>query len=123
MVEINEFIDESEKMSLLPDRFYLILKPKGDGSFNVVAYDTTDPSKPVDSTFYVLKGLMETLEIDLDKLVQLGQMAIMDKMIELSQCYYECGYPSPDIISHIVTNGKTVHQSNGDNNSNNPEED
>ena len=83
MVEINDFIDESEKLSLLPDRFYLILKPKGDGSFNVVAYDTTDPSKPVDSTFYVLKGLMETLEIDLDKLVQLGQMAIMDKMIEL----------------------------------------
>ena len=83
MVEINEFIDESEKMSLLPDRFYLILKPKGDGSFNVVAYDTTDPSRPVDSTFYVLKGLMETLEIDLDRLVQLGQMAIMDKVIEL----------------------------------------
>ena len=83
MVEINNFIDKSEKLSLLPDRFYLILKPKGDGSFDVVAYDTTDPSRPVDSTFYVLKGLMETLEIDLDKLVQLGQMAIMDKVIEL----------------------------------------
>mgnify|MGYP003123449776 FL=1 len=83
MVEINNFIDESEKLSLLPDRFYLILKPKGDGSFDVVAYDTTDPSRPVDSTFYVLKGLMETLEIDLDRLVQLGQMAIMDKVIEL----------------------------------------
>ena len=83
MVEINNFIDKSEKLSLLPDRFYLILKPKGDGSFDVVAYDTTDPSKPVDSTFYVLKGLMETLEIDLDRLVQLGQMAIMDKVIEL----------------------------------------
>ena len=83
MVEINDFIDESEKLSLLPDRFYLILKPKGDGSFDVVAYDTTDPSRPVDSTFYVLKGLMETLEIDLDRLVQLGQMAIMDKVIEL----------------------------------------
>ena len=83
MVEINNFIDKSEKLSLLQDRFYLILKPKGDGSFDVVAYDTTDPSKPVDSTFYVLKGLMETLEIDLDRLVQLGQMAIMDKVIEL----------------------------------------
>ena len=83
MVEINNFIDKSEKLSLLPDRFYLILKPKGDGSFDVVAYDTTDPSKPVDSTFYVLKGLMETLEIDLDRLVQLGQMANMDKVIEL----------------------------------------
>tara|TARA_R100000084_G_scaffold103779_1_gene59933 strand:+ start:449 stop:730 length:282 start_codon:yes stop_codon:yes gene_type:complete len=68
---------------LLPERYYLILKPRGDGSFDVVAYDTTDPTKPVDSTFYVLKGLMETLEIDLDKLVQLGQMAIIDKVVEI----------------------------------------
>ena len=83
MVEINDLLNETEKLSLLPERYYLILKPRGDGSFDVVAYDTTDPTKPVDSTFYVLKGLMETLEIDLDKLVQLGQMAIMDKMIEL----------------------------------------
>ena len=37
----------------------------------------------MDSTFYVLKGLMETLEIDLDKLVQLGQMAIIDKVVEI----------------------------------------
>ena len=68
---------------MLPDRYYLILKPRGDGSFDVIAYDTTDPSKPVDATFYVLKGLMETLEIDLDKLVQLGQMAIIDKVVEI----------------------------------------
>ena len=37
-------------------------------------------------------------------------------MIELSQCYYETGYPSPDIISHITYNGETVHESNGNNN-------
>ena len=83
MVEINDLLNETEKLSLLPDRYYLILKPRGDGSFDVVAYDTTDPSKPVDSTFYVLKGIMETLEIDLDRLVQLGQMAVIDKVVEL----------------------------------------
>ena len=83
MVEINNLLNETEKLSLLPDRYYLILKPRGDGSFDVVAYDTTDPSKPVDSTFYVLKGIMETLEIDLDRLVQLGQMAVIDKVVEL----------------------------------------
>ena len=83
MVEINDLLNETEKLSLLPDRYYLILKPRGDGSFDVIAYDTTDPSKPVDATFYVLKGLMETLEIDLDKLVQMGQMAIIDKVVEI----------------------------------------
>ena len=50
-------LNETEKLSLLPDRYYLILKPRGDGSFDVIAYDTTDPAKPVDATFYVLKGL------------------------------------------------------------------
>ena len=83
MAEIDRVAMETEKMSLLPDRFYLVMKPRGDGSFDVSAYDTTDPSKPVDSTFYVLKGIMETLDIDLDRLVQVGQMAVMDKIIDL----------------------------------------
>lgn len=30
MVDINRFIDETEKLSLLPDRLYLILKPVND---------------------------------------------------------------------------------------------
>ena len=83
MADINTLANETEKLSLLPDRFYLILKPRGDGSFDVSAYDTTHPAKPVDATFYVLKGIMETLEIDLDRLVQLGQMAVIDKVVEL----------------------------------------
>ena len=37
-------------------------------------------------------------------------------MIELSQCYYETGYPSPDIISHTTYNGETVHESDRNNN-------
>ena len=46
----------------------------------------------------------------------LSEEEFMDKMIELSQCYYETGYPSPDIISHTTYNGETVHESNGNNN-------
>ena len=47
MVDINRFIDETEKLSLLPDRLYLILKPVNDdkGGFDMMAYDTTDPKK------------------------------------------------------------------------------
>jgi len=106
MVEINDLINNSEKLSLLPDRFYLILKPKGNGSFDVVAYDTTDPSRPVDSTFYVLKGLMETLEIDLDRLVQLGQMAIIDKVVELQSSGKEPTTELLDIDIEQIKMGK-----------------
>ena len=102
MVEITDLINDSEKLSLLPDRFYLILKPRGDGSFDVVAYDTTDPSKP----FYVLKGLMETLEIDLDRLVQLGQMAIIDKVVELQSSGKEPTTELLDIDIEQIKMGK-----------------
>ena len=41
----------------------------------------------------------------------LSEEDFMDKMIELSQCYYETGYPSPDIISHY-SNGN-LHSPRG----------
>ena len=46
----------------------------------------------------------------------LSEEEFMDKILELSQCFYETGYPSPDIISH-ETYGKDLHQSDRDNNS------
>ena len=75
---------ETEKMSLLPNRFYLVLRPTTDGQgFDVTAYDTTDPKKPIPSAFFVLKGLMDIIDTDLDGVVQKGQMSVMDKMVEL----------------------------------------
>ena len=48
----------------------------------------------------------------------LSEEEFMDKILELSQCYYETGYPSPDLITHS-TYGKTLHQSDRDNDSDN----
>ena len=81
---IDNTVLETEKMSLLPNKFYLIITPSDNGqSFDVTAYDTTDPKKPIPSAFFVLKGIMDTLDTDLDGLVQKGQMSVMDKMVEL----------------------------------------
>ena len=46
MVDINRLTDETEKLSLLPDRLYLILKPVDDGrgGLDMKAYDTTNPN-------------------------------------------------------------------------------
>jgi|TARA_R100001463_G_scaffold105053_1_gene159578 hypothetical protein len=75
---------ETEKMSLLPNKFYLIMTPSADGqAFDVTAYDTTDPKKPIPSAFFVLKGLMDIIDTDLDGVVQKGQMSVMDKMVQL----------------------------------------
>ena len=52
----------------------------------------------------------------------LSEDEFLDKMVELSQCFYETGYPSPNIISHTTYNGETVHESNGNNNPNDSKE-
>ena len=52
----------------------------------------------------------------------LSEDEFLDKMVELSQCYYETGYPSPDLITH-QSYGKDLHKSNGNQHSDNPKED
>jgi len=53
----------------------------------------------------------------------LSEDEFLDKMVELSQCFYETGYPSPNIISHTIHNGESVHIPNGEQHSNDSEED
>ena len=85
-MELNKLIDETEKLSLLPDRFYLVLRPMEEGiGFDMMAYDTTDPKNPVHAAYFVLKGIMEMMNTDLDRLVSMGQMAVMDKMVEVER--------------------------------------
>ena len=82
--KINPLLTDVEKLSLLPDIMYLIIKPEeGTIGFSTVAYDTTDPNKQIHPSFFVLRGLMEMMDTDMDRLVSLGQMSVMDKMVEL----------------------------------------
>jgi hypothetical protein len=53
----------------------------------------------------------------------LSEDEFLDKMVELSQCYYETGYPSPDLISHQSYNGETSSILDRDQNSDNTEKD
>ena len=70
--KINPLLNDIEKLSLLPDRMYIIIKPEeGTVGFSTVAYDTTDPNKQVHPSFFVLRGLMEMMDTDMDRLVNL----------------------------------------------------
>ena len=53
--------------------------------FDMMAYDTTDPKIPVHAAYFVLKGIMEMMNTDLDRLVSMGQMAVMDRMVEIER--------------------------------------
>ena len=79
-------LNKEEKLSLLPNRMYLVFYPQDDGeSFSVAAYDTTPSEKDVHPTFFVLKGLMAMLETDMDRIISLGQMSVMDRMIDMEK--------------------------------------
>ena len=61
--------------SLLPDRWYIILKKTDDESFNMTAYDTTplpDDEEYMDAGFVAQQGIVEMLENDFDRLIQAG---------------------------------------------------
>jgi len=69
-------IDDSEleKASLLPDRWYIILRKMNDETFSVSAYDTTTED---DEEFYeagtvVINGVMELMESDFDVITAAG---------------------------------------------------
>ena len=69
-------IDDSEleKASLLPDRWYIIMRKMDDESFSVAAYDTTTED---DEEFYeagtvVINGVMELMESDFDVVTAAG---------------------------------------------------
>ena len=92
MAEVKKFYstlkrDAAEELGLLPDRFYLVFKPTEDvpDGFDVVAYDTMPSNKDLHPVFYVMKGILELLDSDMEKIVAAGQMAVIDKITEASQ--------------------------------------
>lgn len=65
---------EFEKASLMPNRWYIILRKIDEESFQVSAYDTTDVE---DEEFYeagtiVTNGIMELMESDFDRVMEAG---------------------------------------------------
>ena len=65
---------EFEKATLMPNRWYIILRKIDEESFHVSAYDTTTED---DEEFYeagtvVTNGIMELLESDFDRVMEAG---------------------------------------------------
>ena len=69
-------IDDSEleKASLLPDRWYIILRKMDDETFSVSAYDTTteDDEEFYEADTVVVNGVMELMESDFDVVTAAG---------------------------------------------------
>lgn len=77
-----------EKMSLLPDRYYIILSPSGDGEFRLTAYDTTsndyESDEDFNAAFIVQEGLLSLLRSKTDEVFEEGVSTIQAQMLEES---------------------------------------
>lgn len=71
---------EMEKASLLKNRFYLILNNTDSDSFNMTAYDTTEPDmvnvEDVPAGMVILNGMIEMLENDFERVWDAGMARI-----------------------------------------------
>ena len=84
---------EFEKATLMPNRWYIILRKIDEESFAVSAYDTTTIE---DEEFYeagtvVTNGIMELLETDFDKIMESGLARLMRDVSEGPSIEHEEG--------------------------------
>ena len=84
MTNDNEIQRQVEIMSLLPDRYYIILKPLDGENFTLTAYDTTNKTYEDDSDYnpamIIQEGVMETIRENLDAVYDKGAASIKFKI-------------------------------------------
>ena len=87
MTNDDEIQRQVEIMSLLPDRYYIILKPLDGENFTLTAYDTTDKTYENDSDYnpamIIQEGVMETIRENLDAVYDKGAASIKMKQVLL----------------------------------------
>tara|TARA_R100001510_G_scaffold12329_1_gene9547 strand:+ start:4580 stop:4918 length:339 start_codon:yes stop_codon:yes gene_type:complete len=100
-------IDEGdfEKASLMPNRWYVILRKIDEESFSISAYDTTVEE---DGEFYeagtiVINGIMELLESDFDRIMEAGMARLAFNTVQ-EKLLTENGDDGPSIKHEEGTN-------------------
>ena len=80
MTDDAEIQKQVEMMSLLPDRYYIILKPLDEENFTLTAYDTTDKTYEDDADYnpamIIQEGIMDIVRDDLEEVYDKGAASI-----------------------------------------------
>ena len=82
-IDETELNKQVEIMSLLPDRYYVILKPLDGENFTLTAYDTTNKTYENEEDFnpamVIQEGIMESIKDNLDDVYDRGAASIQFK--------------------------------------------
>ena len=79
---MNDMIDELEKASLLPDRWYIIMKEAEDG-FTISAYDTMQSEEFQEMGSVIMSGIIDILHNDFDMIFDAGVRAMKSQEDEI----------------------------------------
>ena len=85
MANDNDIEKSIEAMSLLPDRYYIILRSEGDNEFTLSAYDTTNKTyeddEDFDSAMVIQEGVLEMIRTQTEDLYDRGVAAIKFRIV------------------------------------------
>ena len=79
---MTDMIDELEKASLLPDRWYIIMKEAEDG-FTISAYDTMQSEEFQEMGSVIMSGIIDILHNDFDTIFDAGVRAMKSQEDEI----------------------------------------
>ena len=79
---MNDMIDELEKASLLPERWYIIMKEAEDG-FTISAYDTMQSEEFQEMGSVIMSGIIDILHNDFDTIFDAGVRAMKSQEDEI----------------------------------------
>ena len=79
---MTDMIDELEKASLLPDRWYIIMKEAEDG-FTISAYDTMQSEEFQEMGSVIMSGIIDILHNDFDTIFDAGVKAMKSQEDEI----------------------------------------
>ena len=107
MADDKDIQHSMEAMSLLPDRYYIILRPAGNNEFTLSAYDTTnktyDEEEDFDSAMIIQEGVLDMIRIHTEELYDRGVAAIQFRLVG-EEWIEEEGITDPEITKVVEGN-------------------
>ena len=107
MANDNDIQQSMEALSLLPDRYYIILRSTGNNEFTLSAYDTTsktyEEDEDFDSAMVIQEGVLDMVRMHTEEIYDRGVAAIQFRLVG-EEWIEEEGITDPEIKKTIEGN-------------------
>lgn len=106
-IDDEELQKNVEMMSLLPDRYYIILRSTAENEFTLSAYDTTNKTyetdEDFDSAMVIQEGVLDMVRMHTEELFDRG-VASIEFRLAAEEMIEEAGVEDPRITKTIEGN-------------------